>query len=474
MPVSAPTLTANANGGGDSGATVKRLHDAGWSPVVAAKAEADRLAAEAERGENGRNTAEVGPEPDPPPGGRENGRNTAEAVKARVRFAYADAMADLEARLTERADDPEIVKAEIARLTRTERVAEDGFGVVLRSYADIEPKLTRWVWERKLPLGALSLLIGTEGLGKTAVGLSLAAQITRGELAGDLRGEPADVALFTPEDDAGATIWARLKAAGADLARVHDVTMRSSAGSERGLSLPDDTSAIVNALIEADVRFAFADPLASMLDPRLNSWKDTDVRSALEPLVGACAEHGITLLGTLHTNKTNSTDPRQRGMGSAGWQQIARAALLVSLDPDDPAGKTGDRRCLAHTKHNLGPWTRTRRVTLATASVTIGDRQQDTVRASVGEECDVTAGAMLAAEAGHEDAGKTKEDQAARWLRGLLTDGPRAVAKIEEAAETAGYGWRTVERAKKDIGAKSTRESSATGWSWRLTDGLPV
>jgi len=70
-------------------------------------------------------------------------------------------------------------------------------------------------------------------------------------------------------------------------------------------------------------------------------------------------EHAADLIpGTLHTNKTNSNDPRQRGVGSVGWRQVARA---VGLDPGDLTGDKGRTRCIAHDKHNLGPWTPTLR-----------------------------------------------------------------------------------------------------------------
>jgi hypothetical protein len=396
---------------------------------------------------------------------------------ARVRQKIAEALGAIESELSDGHDNPDAIAAEVRRYIQRREVATsaaDGFEVVVTSYADITPKRTRWLWDRRIPLGALSLMVGTEGLGKTAAGVGFVAQLTRGTLPGEHFGTPVNVALFTPEDDPAATIWARLKAAGADMTRVKDIKMRKDA-QDRGFSLPDDTDKIASALIAHNVRFAFADPLASMLDPRMNSWKDTDVRNALEPIVSVCAEHDITLLGTLHTNKTQSTDPRQRGMGSAGWQQIARAAFLVSLDPDDPTGKSGGSRCIAHTKHNLGPWTRTIRFALDTASVQIEGSAQDTVKATLGEECDITAPAMLAAESGHEDAGDSKEDRATRWLRGFLESGPKARKAVEDAADDAGHAWRTVERAKRDMRVVAFQPKGVRGWSWRLPEeGLVV
>jgi hypothetical protein len=343
--------------------------------------------------------------------------------------------------------------------------------VIATSYAEIESKLTDWAWEAKMPRAMLSLVVGTEGLGKTAIELALIAEATRGTLPGCFKGEPVSVALLTPEDDPSRTIRPRLEAAGADLARVFDIKMRKEK-SDAGVSLPDDTAAIAQALIEKDVRIMLADPLAAMLDPKRNSWKDTDVRGALEPMVGVCQQHDITWLGTLHTNKNSSTDPRTRGIGSVGWRQVARASFVVGLDPDDADGANGSARCIAHDKHNLGPWAPTRRFALETANVSIAGVPQEIVRAVLGQECDVSASQMLAAEQGFEHLADRTEDRAMRWLHEQLEEGDRSVKALRDDADRDGHAWRTVERAKKEIGAKA--EKSAHGWVWTLGGGLKL
>ena len=64
-------------------------------------------------------------------------------------------------------------------------------------------------------------------------------------------------------------------------------------------------------------------------------------------------------------------------------------------------------------------------------------------------------------------------DNALMWLRRELEDGPRAVKAIQDAAEQAGHSWRTIERAKKELGAEA--KQGPNGWTWELVgDGLPV
>jgi hypothetical protein len=311
--------------------------------------------------------------------------------------------------------------------------------------------------------------MGTEGLGKTAIAIHFAAALTNGTLPGCFEGKPVNVAFLTPEDNAGATIRKRLDAAGADVSRVRDYQLRENDTAD-GISLPGDTQVLLDAFVDDEIRFAFVDPLVSILDPRLNSWQDTTVRTAFEQLIVGCEERDVTIVGTLHTNKKATTNARERAMGSAGWRIIARAMFIVGLDPEDPKGAEGSSRCIGHDKHNLGPWTRTFRFALETVKVAVQDTYQDTVRAVLGEACDVTVQQMLAAEQGFENPAAGAKGSAQLWLTAQLADGPVAAKALEAAAARDGYKWRTIERAKVELGIQSVRE--AAGWVWKSPDGL--
>jgi hypothetical protein len=64
----------------------------------------------------------------------------------------------------------------------------------------------------------------------------------------------------------------------------------------------------------------------------------------------------------------------------------------------------------------------------------------------------------------------TAEGSAIVWLVQTLSNGPQPVKWIEEAAEKAGHAWRTVERAKADLGVKSDRIGFGKGGrhEWKL------
>jgi len=52
----------------------------------------------------------------------------------------------------------------------------------------------------------------------------------------------------------------------------------------------------------------------------------------------------------------------------------------------------------------------------------------------------------------------------------MLADGPVAVKQLKADASDAGHAWRTVNRAKADIGVRSTKKGGfpSGGWQWEM------
>lgn len=96
------------------------------------------------------------------------------------------------------------------------------------TYADpsLAPLETEWVWEDRLPRGAVVLAAGWRQSAKGLFACHLAGAVSTGApLPGETQArEPADVIMVTPEDDGGEDMAWRLRAAGADLDRIHDLT----------------------------------------------------------------------------------------------------------------------------------------------------------------------------------------------------------------------------------------------------------
>jgi len=91
-------------------------------------------------------------------------------------------------------------------------------GLVL---SEVVEQPVAWLWQDYLPLGALTLLEGEPGSGKSLLALHIAACVTSGRpLPGGASGPQGTVILVAGQDHIGYTIKPRFLAAGGDPARV--------------------------------------------------------------------------------------------------------------------------------------------------------------------------------------------------------------------------------------------------------------
>jgi hypothetical protein len=208
--------------------------------------------------------------------------------------------------------------------------------------SDIAMTATRWLWEDRhgcwIPMGALVGLGGREGVGKSTVCADIAARVTLGELSGDFEGTPKGVVIVSTEDDWSATIKPRLVAAGADLDRVFQVKAIHADGLEGTLSLPEDLKRLEEIIQQHDVALIVLDPLLTMVNAKLDTHKDAEVRRALEPIVSMAHGTRASLIGLVHVNKSNEGDLLNRIMASRAMTGVPRGFLFcANYMPVDPA-----------------------------------------------------------------------------------------------------------------------------------------
>jgi len=339
-------------------------------------------------------------------------------------------------------------------------VAEEG--VVLLPAASFVPEPVVWAWRDRVPLGALTLLVGDPGAGKSTLTIELAARASRGQLEGDLSGVPVAVVLATAEDAVAQVVVPRLLAAGADLARVHLVQVRRD-GITGGLVLPDDVAALKDRVVAAGARFLVIDPFVAHLADTVNAHRDQDVRRAIAPLVWLAEEAAVAILGIVHLNKSDQAAVLSRVGGSVAFVAAARSVLLLGPDPDDREGPT---RVLAHAKCNFGVRAPSLRLRLEARAVP-GD--EATIRTSgiawAGEATGVRAADLIASET---DEARDEGDEATAILRQLLRDGPRPAQDVQKNLRAAGVGERAWRRAKRDLRVRSEPAGFQGGWMWSL------
>ncbi|WP_236793864.1 AAA family ATPase [Amycolatopsis sp. GM8] len=340
--------------------------------------------------------------------------------------------------------------------------------VKLTPAAGIRLRPTFWLWDGRMPHGALTIGPGREGIGKSLFCSWLAARVTRGELPGVHYGQPKGVIYAATEDSWERTLAGRLVVAGADMQRVYRVEVEHITGHHVPLSLPVDCNALGAEIIRHDIGLLIVDPLISAVDGSLNTNQDADLRRALEPLAELADRTDCAVFGLAHFNKATGTDVLSRIMGGRAFSAVARAAIAFARDNTTDDGTA----VISQVKNNLG------RLDLPSLRYRVDSVELETEEgpAQWGQlvmlgETDVHVNDLLDEAPGGKD--ETKDaGEVAEWLRDYLAaaGGSAEVNEIFEQGKAAG-GWSEsqIRRAKKKLKIpKPHKDGMRGGWQWRL------
>lgn len=314
----------------------------------------------------------------------------------------------------------------------------------------------RYLWAGRVPLGAVTVMPGEEGIGKSTLNARLAADVTRGTLPGELQGRPASVLIVAPEDHVEAVVAPRLVEAGADMSRIIFVDARLDiAGAEHEVILPRDLPALAHTVEAEGAALVLIDSLVTTLPEQLKSTAYKDMATVLKRL-GAFAEAvDVAVLAPWHLNKSGGSDTALRMMDSRAFRTATRSVLLVVADPEKPG-----EGLVALDKANGGtldvPALRYR---LRSAPYLVTEVDEIT-----GEVTEHTATCAVADWIGEEpgDGRQTardllvpameRDDDPAAWLRSYLTDaGETAKQVVITAGVEAGMSARTIQRAAQKL-----------------------
>ena len=365
------------------------------------------------------------------------------------------------------AQHPDATAADVQALPRvapTESADETPRVILTRGDA-VEPVGVDWLWDGWLAAGKLHLIGGAPGTGKTTIAAALAACVTCGGRWPDgTQAQRGSVVFWSGEDDVADTLNPRLRAAGADMARVHMV-VGVKEGADR---YPFDPARDMDALrlaLEAvpGVRLIVIDPIVSAVSG--DSHKNAEVRRGLQPLVDLAGQLGCALLGITHFSKgTSGRDPVERIAGSLAFGALPRLVMVTAKQEakdDQP-----ERRVMLRAKSNIGP----------DGGGFVYDLRQgelpgyEGVEASSvqwGEAIHGTARELLAeAEQVDDDGGEARD--AVRWLRELLEAGPVQVKDVKRHGINEGFAWRTLQRAMRRAGVTSQRGGFGMPATWSL------
>jgi hypothetical protein len=243
--------------------------------------------------------------------------------------------------------------------------------MVVTRMSSFEKKKLKWLWNGRIPAGALCTLAGDPDVGKSLVTLYVAACVTRGfPFHGDDQPTPqGEVLILSAEDDPENTLAPRLEAALADLDRVHllqSVMVKDGAGktvSEREAQLDQDITAITQVLDQNPrIRLVIIDPISSFLGESAPMHKEQEVRRVLAPLVKKARSSNLVVLLVAHFNKNTETKSAMDRVGGAkAIVGLGRSAWTCVREPksDEPqpegAIEQGERFLFLKLKGNLAP-----------------------------------------------------------------------------------------------------------------------
>ncbi len=272
---------------------------------------------------------------------------------------------------------------------------------------------------------------------------------------------------MSAEDDPSRTIIPRLRAAGADLSRVHIFESVVVAGGGEALpSLRADMAHIATVADRlGDCRLIVIDPVSAYLGG-VDDHRNAEVRGILSPLKKMAERLNAAVVLLSHLSKGGSANPQQRVIGSIAYVGACRANFLFVKDREDP---TGRRVLMLDNGGNLAP-----------PAPTLAYRIEDP-----GEGPRVEAGSMprcrsrprrrwrpsrpLARSASRPAPAAASAEG---WLGEVLNGGPVGVHELEAAARNAGIAIITLRRAKGSLGVVSVREGFGkdSACFWKLAD----
>jgi putative DNA primase/helicase len=341
-------------------------------------------------------------------------------------------------------------------------------GVILVRTSDIVPERIQWLWQGFIPSGRLTGLVGYPGLGKSQVGLNLAAMVSTGrDFPGGASNEKAGhVIILSAEDDPADTIVPRLIAASADRNRIRVVKAVNDGAGERPFNLSVDLDRLEREYDLRQVKLLVIDPASSYLGSakgnHVNRNNGGDVRTILAHLASFAAKHELAVLAVSHLNKSSGASAITRIMGSTEWVAVPRAVFLVT----EEAGT--DRRLFLPLKNNLGP----DRIGYAfrVENRIVANGIDTSAIVWDHDPVTVTADEALAA------AAKKAPSAAIDFLQQALSDGPMDQTEIVRLGKEAGYSEKSLRTAREKLGVQPKKEGfGKTGkWVWVPRGGATV
>jgi hypothetical protein len=311
--------------------------------------------------------------------------------------------------------------------------------------SEVSAREVQWLWQNYIPLGALTILEGEEGLGKTWLLCVIASATAQGYgLPNNPATESATVLMMSAEDSLSMVIKPRLESINAPCEKIIAIDEHFTLDAEGILRLDLE-------LAEHSPKLVIIDPLFSFTG-KINLNNDNEIRAVTGELTRLAEKYDCAIVVVRHIGKSKGMgDPRNAGLNGIGWRASARVVLLVGKDPNDER-----QRAIVQTKNNLAP-----KIEKAIGYEIIGGE-------FFWKDSSLTAQRMLSLPKTDEERDEQKE--AVLFLRQALRDGKRNAGEVIAEAEKLGITKQRLRTARNKLGIEPKNEGfgKEKQWFWEL------
>jgi hypothetical protein len=294
-----------------------------------------------------------------------------------------------------------------------------------------------WLWPGYIPAGKVVLIYGDGGLGKSTLGIDIAAKVcTDGVMPDGSQGMTGKVLIISVEDDK-TFIAKRLTAAGAPSKGEFAPDIVDA---EQGFDISEGMVSLQAFIHDNDIKLVVLDPLEQIAGG-INLNRANQVRDKLfSPLGSTMAATGCTAVIMHHTNKTDTNSASNKSSGNKAIVNASRAAYMVTPDLKDK-----ETSLLVPVKSNMSKTMPTLRFQFE-EDEELGVGYIEWVGSSL-----VTKNDIVDSTSRGRGAPPRARMEAVQFIKDFLADGPKLASDLEAAAKDT-ISPRTLQRARQDAG----------------------
>lgn len=341
-------------------------------------------------------------------------------------------------------------------------VTDKASKIILVCANDIKPEPIEWIWKDYLAKGKLHIIAGKPASGKTTIAIELAAIISRGGKFPDGSiAQFGNILIWSSEDSKPDVLIPRLIAAEANIERVHFVEGFQDGEKSRPFDPSIDMMELEKLAQQVgNISLLILDPIVTAIKGDSNS--NSDTRKGLQPIVDFAERIGCAVLGISHFTKgTAGADPLERITGSLAFGAVTRMAFIAAK-PDE-SDHENRKRIFTRAKSSLGPDGYGFYYDIQRHEFIEGENTIDTSKIVWLGQAKGSARELLSQVENYHS--RSAMDYAKDFLKTYLKDGPLPSKEILELASQEGISKPTLDRAKKNLKAKSGKPDGLN-WSW--------